>query len=253
MGLTVAAKKNPVALTIAGMDSSCGAGVAVDLKAFAALGVAGRSVVTAVTAQSPRAVLGVQGTRPAIVTAQLEAVFAEGRPKAAKCGMLFSGGVVEAVAEFWQGRRVPLVVDPVLAASSGGRLLNAAGARALRRQLLPLAKLVTPNVPEAEALTGLRIREPEEMRTAARALFEKYGCAAVVTGGHLPGKEVVEIFYDGREELLLVSKRVKGGPWRGTGCRFSAAVAAGLAKGEQLATAVATAKKFVSGEIGSSE
>jgi hydroxymethylpyrimidine/phosphomethylpyrimidine kinase len=146
-----------------------------------------------------------------------------------------------------------LVVDPVLAASSGGRLLNAAGARALRRQLLPLAKLVTPNVPEAEALTGLRIREPEEMRAAARALFEKFGCAAVVTGGHLPGKEVVEIFYDGREELLLTSPRVKGGPWRGTGCRFSAAVAAGLAKGEQLATAVATAKKFVSGEIGSSE
>ena len=245
MGLTVAAKKKTVALTIAGMDSSCGAGVAVDLKAFAALGVAGRSVVTAVTAQSPRAVLGVQGTRPAIVTAQLEAVFAEGRPKAAKCGMLFSGGVVEAVAEFWQGRRVPLVVDPVLAASSGGRLLNAAGARALRRQLLPLAKLVTPNVPEAEALTGLRIREPEEMRTAARALFEKYGCAAVVTGGHLPGKEVVEFFYDGWEELLLVSPRVKGGPWRGTGCRFSAAVAAALANGERLVESLRLAKKLV--------
>ena len=249
MGLTVAAKKNPVALTIAGMDSSCGAGVAVDLKTFAALGVAGRSVVTAVTAQSRRAVLGVQGTRPAMVQKQLEAVFAEGWPKAAKCGMLFSRGVVEAVAEFWQGRGVPLVVDPILAASSGGALLNAAGVRALQRRLLPLAKLVTPNVPEAEALTGLRIREPEEMRAAARALHEKYGCAAVITGGHLPGREVVEIFYDGREELLLSAPRVTGGPWRGTGCRFSAAVAAALAKGEKLSAAVRLAKEFVGSEI----
>ena len=245
----VPSKKQPVALTIAGVDSSGGAGVAVDLAAFAKLGVAGKCVVTAVTAQSRRAVLGVQGTRPAMVTAQLEAVFAEGRPKAAKCGMLFSGGVVEAVAEFWKGRRVPLVVDPILAASSGGALLNAAGVRALRRRLLPLAKLVTPNVPEAEKLSGLKIREPEEMRAAARALFEKFGCAAVITGGHLQGREVVEIFYDGREELLLVSKRVTGGPWRGTGCRFSAAVAAGLAKGEVLAAAVRLAKEFVSGEL----
>ena len=245
MGLTVVAKKNPVALTIAGMDSSAGAGVAVDLKTFAALGVAGRCVVTAVTAQSPRVVLAVQGTRPAMVTAQLEAAFVEGRPNAAKCGMLFSGGVVEAVADFWEGRRVPLVVDPILAASSGGALLNVAGVRALRRRLLPLARVVTPNVPEAEKLSGLKIREPAEMRAAAWALFEKYGCAAVITGGHLPGREVVEIFYDGREELLLVLPRVKGGPWRGTGCRFSASVVAGLARGEKLASAVVRAKEFV--------
>ena len=248
----VPSKKKPVALTIAGVDSSGGAGVAVDLAAFAKLGVAGRCVVTALTAQSRREVLGVQGTRPAMVLKQLEAVFAEGRPKAAKCGMLFSGGVVEAVAEFWQGRRVPLVVDPVLAASSGGALLNSAGVRALRRRLLPLARVVTPNVPEAEKLSGLKIREPEEMRAAARALFEKYGCAAMVTGGHLPGPEVVEIFYDGREELLLTSPRVKGGPWRGTGCRFSAAVVAGLASGEKLAAAVEGAKGFVRGWIQSS-
>lgn len=245
--------KQPIALTIAGVDSSGGAGVVVDLRTFTALGVSGKCVVTAVTAQSRRAVLGVQGTRPGMVLKQLEAVFAEGRPKAAKCGMLFSGGVVEAVADFWEGRRVPLVVDPILAASSGAALLNAAGVRALRWWLLPLAKLVTPNVPEAEALTGLRIREPEDMRAAARALFEKFGCAAVVTGGHLPGREVVEIFYDGREELLLVAPRVKGGPWRGTGCRFSAAVAAGMANGEKLGAAVRLAKEFVISEIGNSE
>ena len=248
------AKKNPVALTIAGMDSSCGAGVAVDLKTFTALGVAGRCVVTAVTAQSPRAVLAVQGTRPAMVTAQLEAVFASPRPRVAKCGMLFSGGVVEAVADFWEGRRVPLVVDPILAASSGGALLNAAGVRALRRRLLPLAKVVTPNVPEAEALTGLRIREPEEMRAAARALHEKYGCAAVITGGHLRGlNEAVDVLFDGRDEWLLSLPRVKGRGMHGTGCVFSAAIVAGLAKGLSLLKAVERGKAFVTGEICNSD
>ncbi len=239
------AKQQPVALTIAGMDSSGGAGVAVDLATFAAFGVGGRSVVTAVTAQSDKSVFGVQGTRPAMITAQLEAAFQGRKPKAAKCGMLFSGGVVEAVADFWGGLRVPLVVDPVLASSSGGSLLSAGGIRVLRRRLLPVCRLVTPNLAEAEVLTGLKVRGREGMAVAARALFEKYGCAAVVTGGHLRGGEVVEVFFDGREEMTLVSGRVKGN-WRGTGCRFSAVVAAGLVKGDSLATSVAEAKEFVS-------
>ena len=243
------AKQQPVALTIAGMDSSGGAGVAVDLATFAALGVGGRSVVTAVTAQSDKAVFGVQGTRPAMITAQLEAAFQGRKPKAAKCGMLFSGGVVEAVADFWGGLRVPLVVDPVLVSSSGVALLNAAGVRALKKRLLSMANLVTPNVPEAEKLSGTKIGEPEDLRTAARAIHEKYGCAVIITGGHLPGKEIAELFFDGREELLLITPRLPGGPWRGTGCRFASAVAAGLAKGERLAAAVQLATEWVNGEL----
>lgn len=232
------------------MDSSGGAGVAVDLETFAALGAQGKTVVTAVTAQSQRAVLGVQGIRPGMVLKQLEAVFAEARPRAAKTGMLFSGGVVEAVADFWTGRRAPLVVDPVLAASSGRPLLNPAGVRALKRRLLPLAKLVTPNVPEAEKLSGMKIAEPEDMRSAARVIFEKFGCAVFITGGHLRGKEIAEIFFDGTVELLLTTPRLPGGPWRGTGCRFASAVAAGLARGEGLADAVCGATEWVNGELG---
>ena len=115
----------------------------------------------------------------------------------------------------------------------------------LKKKLLPLATVVAPNVPEAEELAGIEIREPEDMRVAARSLFEHYGCAAVVTGGHLPGREVIEIFYDGREELLLVTPRVKGGPWHGTGCRFTAAIVAELARGKKLAQAVVKAKEHV--------
>ena len=242
-------KRKPVALTIAGMDSSGGAGVAVDLATFAALGVQGKSVVTAITAQSAKAVHAVQGTRPALITAQLEAAFRERRPQAAKCGMLYSAGVVEAMADFWSGRRVPLVMDPVLASSSGAALLNPAGVRALKRRLLPLAKLVTPNVPEAEALTGLVVKNPETMQKAARAIYEQYGCAVVVTGGHLKGKEIVEVFFDGHTELLLTTPRIAGGPWRGTGCRFASAVTANMSKGTALSESTQHATRWVSGQL----
>ena len=157
-------KRQPIALTLAGVDSSGGAGVAVDMATFNALGVHGKCVVTAVTAQSRKAVWGVQGTRPAIITAQLEAAFSERPPVVAKSGMLYSSGVVDAVAEFWDQRRTPLVVDPVLASSSGTTLLNPAGVQALKRRLLPLAKVVTPNVPEAEALSGMFIKSSQDMR-----------------------------------------------------------------------------------------
>lgn len=244
------AKQQPVALTIAGMDSSGGAGVAVDLATFAALGVGGRSVVTAVTAQSDKAVFGVQGTRPAMITAQLEAAFQGRKPKAAKCGMLFSGGVVEAVADFWAARRVPLVVDPVLASSSGTALLNASGVRAMKRRLLPLATLVTPNVSEAEALSGITIREPEHMRHAARTIFEQFGCAVLIKGGHLRGlKEAVDVLHSGGDEWLLTLPRVQGRGMRGTGCVYSAAITAGLAKGQSLLNAVERGKEFVTQEI----
>ena len=242
-------KRQPIALTLAGVDSSGGAGVAVDLSTFNTLGVRGKCVVTAVTAQSSKAVWGVQGTRPAIITAQLEAAFSECPPQVAKCGMLYSGGVVEAIAEFWGRRRTPLVVDPVLATSSGKSLLNPAGMRALKRRLLPLAKVVTPNVPEAEELSGMSIKSPDDMRRAVRALYETYGCAAVITGGHLHDKEILEVLYDGRDECEFAAPRLRGGPWRGTGCRFASAVAAELAQGNSLSAAVGKATQWVSAAL----
>ena len=242
-------KRQPIALTLAGVDSSGGAGVAVDMVTFNALGVQGKCVVTAVTAQSRKAVWGVQGTRPAIITAQLEAAFSERQPVVAKSGMLHSSGVVEAVAEFWDQRRTPLVVDPVLASSSGTTLLNPPGVRALKRRLLPLAKVVTPNVPEAEALSGMFIKSSEDMRQAARAIHEMYGCAAVITGGHLRGKDILEVLYDGRDEYEFAAPRLRGGPWRGTGCRFASAVAAELAQGNSLSAAVGEATQWVSAAL----
>tara|TARA_B100001971_G_C18153269_1_gene517070 strand:+ start:252 stop:998 length:747 start_codon:yes stop_codon:yes gene_type:complete len=244
------AKPKPLALTIAGSDSSGGAGLQADLATFLALGVDGASVVTAITAQTPKKVLGIDPVKPTIVLKQLEAVFAGKKPKAAKSGMLLSAGVVECVADFFGGKnRPPLVVDPVMVSSSGAELLRSGGLRALKKKLLPLATVVTPNVPEAEVLAGMIIREPEDMRAAARALFDHYGCAAVVTGGHLPGREVIEVFHDGRDDLLLSAPRVKGGPWHGTGCRFSAVIAAELAKGKKLAQAVVKAKEHVANWI----
>ena len=244
-------KPKPVALTIAGSDSSGGAGLQADLSTFTALGVHGVSVVTAITAQTSKKVLGIERVKPIAVSKQLEAVFAGRKPRAAKTGMLLTAGAVECVAEFFnEKKRPPLVVDPVIISTSGTELLRPSAIRVLKKRLLPLATIVTPNVPEAELFTGLSIREPEDMRTAARKLFDQFGCPSVVTGGHLTGREVVEVFYDGREELLLTAPRVKGGPWHGTGCRFTAVITAELAKGEKLAQAVVKAKEYVGVWIG---
>ncbi len=164
------AKPKPLALTIAGSDSSGGAGLQADLATFSELGVDGASVVTAITAQTSKKVLGIDPVKPAVVLKQLETVFANRIPKAAKTGMLLSAGVVECVACFFGGKqRPPLVVDPVMVSSSGTELLRLGGVRALKKKLLPLATIVAPNVPEAEVLSGMEIREPEDMRAAARS------------------------------------------------------------------------------------
>ena len=246
--------KQPVALTIAGSDSCGGAGLQADLRVFAALGVRGVSVVAAVTAQSPRRVRAVEEVKVEMVREQLAAVFEGNKPKAAKTGMLLTARNVEVVAEWFTNRRLPLVVDPVMLSTSGAVLLKPSAVKVLQKKLLPVAKLVTPNVPEAEALTGLRIREPEDLRTAARALYEKHGCAVLVKGGHLRGlNEAVDVLFDGRDEWLLSLPRVKGRGMHGTGCVFSAAIVAGLAKGLSLLKAVERGKAFVTGEICNSD
>ncbi len=245
------AKSQPVALSVAGSDSGGGAGIQADLRTFTALGVHGTSVVSAVTAQNPKEVIGLEPVKPAMILKQLEAVFSAFTPKAAKTGMLLAVGAVECVAEFFgEKRRLPLVVDPVMISSSGSPLLQASALKALQAKLLPLSTLVMPNVPEAEKLTGLNIREPKDLRVAARALYETYGCTALVKGGHLPRmKEAVDVLFDGKEEWLLTAPRSKGRALPGTGCVYSAAITTELAKGERLTEAIQSAKEYISNAV----
>jgi hydroxymethylpyrimidine/phosphomethylpyrimidine kinase len=241
----------PIALTIAGSDSGGGAGIQADLKTFASLGVHGTSVITCVTAQNPVAVSGIQACAPEMVWRQLEAVYSELQPSAAKTGMLYSASLIRTVTDFLKScPRTPLVVDPVMIATSGSRLLKPASIELLRKRLLPLATLVTPNLQEAELLTELRLRTVEDLRTAAKALCEHHGCPALIKGGHLRGvKEAVDIFYDGHTELLLTAPFLRGVRTHGTGCTYSAAITALLAQGVPLSQAVQHAKEYITQAI----
>jgi hydroxymethylpyrimidine/phosphomethylpyrimidine kinase len=243
-------KEIPVALTIAGSDSGGGAGVQADLKTFTALGVHGTCAITCLTAQNPRGVRAIEACSPRIVRAQIEAVFEELPSRATKTGMLFSAALIREVALAWQGRSCPLVVDPVMVATSGARLLQPDAVRALTEKLFPLAALVTPNVPEAEALLEMSIRTPEDLRGAARRLHARFGCAALIKGGHLRGgRESIDILFDGETEWLLSSPRVLGVKTHGTGCTYSAAITAHLAHGKKLTRAVELAKQYITGAI----
>ena len=247
----------PVALTIAGSDSGGGAGIQADLKTFAALGVHGTSAIACLTAQNPRRVLAVEPCPPRMLRRQIEAVFEELPPRAVKTGMLFSSANLRVVADFFKQLktrpRPPLVVDPVMMATSGASLLPAAARTVLMKQLLPLATLVTPNLDEAEVLAGRKIREPEELRAAARIIFSRFGCAVLAKGGHLNGlAEAVDIFYDGHTELLLSAPFVRGVSTHGTGCTYSAAICAALAGGQDLPGAVQLGKQFITDAIANS-
>ena len=243
-----------IALSIAGSDSGGGAGVQADLKTFAALGVHGVCAITCLTAQNPRGVRGIQASSPLMLRKQIEAVFEELPPAACKTGMLFSSPLIGVVTEFFRARRAPpLVVDPVMIATSGARLLQSAAVKRLQRELLPLAALVTPNREEAELLTGLSVRDEEGLRAAARVLHGRFGCAALVKGGHLRGaREAVDVFFDGRTELMLSAPFVRGVSTHGTGCTYSAAITARLARGESLVKAVTAAKEFITQAIAQS-
>lgn len=239
------------ALTIAGSDSGGGAGIQADLKTFAALGVHGTSAITCITAQNPRRVLGIQPVRAGMVRLQLEAVFAELPPAAVKTGMLFSAEIIGVVTDFFaRGRRPRLVVDPVMVATSGAVLLKPSAIRVLKERLLPLATLATPNLDEAQILVGAKLQSVEDLRGAAREIVRRFGCAALVKGGHLPDMcEAVDIFNDGRMELLLTAPFIRGVSTHGTGCTYSAAVAAYLARGLDTSEAVKAAKRFVTQAI----
>ena len=251
-------KKIPVALTIAGSDSGGGAGIQADLKTFAALGVHGTSAIACLTAQNPKRVVAVEACSPKILREQIEAVFAELPPSAVKTGMLFSAENISVVADFFQNsksrnKNLKLVLDPVMVATSGARLLKISAEKILKEKLLPLSALVTPNLEEAEILAGQKIRAPEDLRSAARKIFARFGCAALVKGGHLKNcREAIDVFYDGKTELLLSAPFVRGVSTHGTGCTYSAAICAALALGHDLPHAVEIGKNFITDAIANS-
>jgi hydroxymethylpyrimidine/phosphomethylpyrimidine kinase len=239
-----------VALTIAGSDSSGGAGIQADLKTFAALGVYGASAITAVTAQSTIGVVLAAVLSADLVTAQIEAVAGDIDIHAVKTGMLGDAAVVEAVAAAITALELPLlVIDPVLASTSGARLLDDDGLQMLCADLLPLARVVTPNVPEAEVLSGKRIVSDEDVKEAARRIHDMGVAAIIITGGHRAGSEVVDTLFDGRQFSQFRAPRVGTPGTHGTGCTFAAAVAAYLALGRSLADAAELAQKYVAGGI----
>ena len=240
----------PVALTIAGSDSGGGAGLQADLRVFQAAGVHGTSVVTAITAQNPKKVRAVVPVKAKSVQQQLESVFDGFTIKAAKTGMLLTASSVEVVAEWFVKRKIPLVVDPVMASTSGKVLLKANAIKTLQEKLLPLATLVTPNIDEAEQLTGMKIRNAFKQQVVARALYESCGCAVLLKGGHLPGKQAADVYFDGGKLTVLSVKRVKGRSLPGTGCFYSSWITAELAKGKSLLRAIRAAKKRMTAVIG---
>ena len=239
----------PTAMTIAGSDSGGGAGIQADLKTFAALGVYGTSVLTAITAQNTVGVTGIHEVPVDIVAAQIEAVISDIGADAVKTGMLSSSDIIETVARELAHFRVDhLVVDPVMVAKSGDRLLREEAVSAMRRSLLPLAAVVTPNIPEAGALTDTSIESGSDARRAAERIVSMGAKSVVVKGGHLPGRPV-DLFYDGREFREFDAPRIETRNTHGTGCTFASAIAAGLARGLEVVDAVASAKEYVTEAI----
>jgi hydroxymethylpyrimidine/phosphomethylpyrimidine kinase len=245
----------PVALTIAGSDSSGGAGIQADLKTFAALGVYGASVITALTAQNTSGVTGIHLVPPDFVAAQMDAVFSDLQVKAVKIGMVAQLATIEVIAaglKRWSSNQV--VLDPVMVASSGDRLLAAEAAEALRTTLIPRASLITPNLPEAAALLDepVAVSEADIERQGRRLL--SMGCAAVlIKGGHREGAESIDYLVRGGGTVALTAPRIATKNTHGTGCSLSSAIAAGLAKGEEMETAVRNAKTFISAAIAAAD
>ena len=226
-----------------------GAGIQADLKAFNALGTFGTSAITCLTAQNPSEVRGILAVTPAMVTLQMEAISAGFRVAAAKTGMLYSTAIIEAVARTIKRRRIPwLVVDPVMIATSGARLLRRDAGRALCNRLLPLADVITPNLPEAEVLCSHAIGNLRDMESAAREIGTRYRAACVVKGGHLPGQTVTDVLYHSGHIYSFRSARLQVAT-HGTGCMFSAALTALLARGVDLPEAIRGAKRYVHGVL----
>ena len=245
----------PIALTIAGSDSSGGAGIQADLKTFAALGVYGAAVITALTAQNTRGVSGIHQVPADFVTAQIDAVFGDLEVKAVKIGMVAELATIDAIAaglDRWSPKHV--VLDPVMVATSGDRLLAADAVEALRTKLVPRASLITPNLPEAAALLDEPIASNEAAIESQGRRLLALGCPAVlIKGGHGQGAESIDYLIDGNGVVALAAPRIATKNTHGTGCSLSSAIAAGLAKGENMVTAVRQAKTWISAAIAAAD
>jgi hydroxymethylpyrimidine/phosphomethylpyrimidine kinase len=239
-----------IALTIAGSDSCAGAGIQADLKTFAAHGVYGVSAITAVTAQNTVGVTAFEALSADLVAAQIEAVVGDIGVHAAKTGMLPTAAIVEAVAAAVEDLQIPwLVVDPVMVAKSGDRLVDDEAMAVMKSELLRRAFLVTPNVPEAEALSGITIATDHDRRDAARRIAALGATAVIVKGGHFPSADIVDLLYDGQRFVEFRAERVAGRSTHGTGCTFAAALAAQLALGTPLHEAVARTQAYIAQAI----
>ena len=238
------------ALTIAGSDPSGGAGVQADLKTFAAHGVYGLSVITAVTAQNTLGLAAFETLSADLVTAQIEAVVSDIGAHAAKTGVLANAAIVEAVAAAVEALGIPrLVVDPVMTAKSGDRLMDDDAVDTMKSGLLRRAFVVTPNIPEAETLAGIPITNEDTRHEAARRIIALGPTVVIIKGGHLPLPDIVDVLYDGRQFVEFRTERVAGRGTHGTGCTFAAAVTAQLALGHPLEDAVPLAQQYVAGAI----
>jgi hydroxymethylpyrimidine/phosphomethylpyrimidine kinase len=245
----------PIALTIAGSDSSGGAGIQADLKTFAALGVYGASVITALTAQNTTGVTGIHQAPPKFVTAQIDAVFGDLDVKAVKIGMVAELATIDAIVaglERWSPKHV--VLDPVMVATSGDRLLAAEAVDALRTKLVPRASLITPNLPEAGALLNEPVASTESAIASQGKRLLAMGCRAVlIKGGHGQGAESIDYLVGDGGTVALAAPRIATQNTHGTGCSLSSAIAAGLAKGEDMETAVRHAKAWISAAIAAAD
>ena len=236
----------PVALTIAGSDSGGGAGIQADLKTFHAFGVFGCSAITAVTAQNTLEIAAVHVLPQEMVRDQIRAVASDIPPDAVKTGMLANAALVETVARAIDEHSLPnYVLDPVMVSTTGHRLLDGEAEDTMRRELIPLAAVVTPNIHEARILTGLAVEGPDDLADAARAILDLGARAALVTGGHLDGDEAVDLLLSEKGEHIWSRPRISTTAGHGTGCTLSAALTAGLASGRSLADAAAAAVDFV--------
>ena len=237
------------ALTIAGSDSSGGAGIQADIKTMTANGVYAMSAVTALTAQNTTGVYGILESTPEFLASQLDCIFTDIFPDAVKTGMVSSTGLIEVIADkLKQYKAKNIVVDPVMVATSGSRLISQEAVDALKELLLPLATVLTPNIPEAEVLSGLTISGPADMEKAAQAIGETYGCAVLCKGGHDLNDANDLLWRDGTCKWFH-GRRIDNPNTHGTGCTLSSAIASNLAKGYDLDTAVERAKAYLSGAL----
>lgn len=237
------------ALTIAGSDSCGGAGIQADIKTMTANGVYAMSAVTALTAQNTTGVTGIMEVTPAFLQEQLTDVIEDIWPDAVKIGMVSSSGLIDVIADTIERYQLKnVVVDPVMVATSGAKLINDGAVTALKERLIPKAAVITPNIPEAEVLSGKKISSAEDMVTAAKEISEQYGCAVLCKGGHSLN-DANDLLYCGGSFQWFQGQRIDNPNTHGTGCTLSSAIASNLAKGMKLDEAVACAKRYISGAL----